>query len=782
MGKLVVLRLDGEPENLGFRVTLEIGEDGLRPSIEMTGYLPPAPELAKHLQSHWLQHYRGIVAPYRIKPKRIVYEGSISECKKSAQELRDRLRTWLNAEGFRDIDRRLREELTRDETIRFLIRTEDYRLKKLPWHLWDFFERYPKAEVALSAPTFEQPKKLTPASHMGTIKVLAILGHNEGIDIEKDRHLLENLPHTETTFLVEKTRKEINDQLWEQSWDIIFFAGHSETQGETGRIYINPTESLTINELWYALRKAVERGLKLAIFNSCDGLGLAQQLNDLQIPQMIVMRELVPDRVAQEFLKYFLTAFASGQSLYLAVREARERLQGLEGKFPCASWLPVICQNLAQVPPTWEELYKLPEASTDFSKPILHQRRWHHLQTVVLASMVVTSLVIGVRSLGLLQSWELKAFDQLMQRRPDEGLDKRLLLVTITEKDVQSQPLNERGAASLSDRALAQLLKKLEHYQARAIGLDLYRENPAGANYPDLASRMGQSKAQGASFASHFIAICKYGNPGVSPPPEVPGERQGFNNVLLDPDDTLRRHLLAVGSPSPCESKYSFNMQLATRYLADEKIELKTTPEEYLQLGKTVFKTLEKDTAGYHNLDSRSHQILLNYRASRQIAETVTLADILNERFNPDLVKNRIVLIGTTAPSFNDHRWHTPYSWNQGSVQTMTGIEVQAHMVSQILSAVLDGRPLIGWWSKRGEALWIWCWSLVGGLLAWRFQLTGLLVVWGGIAFGILYGCCLGLLILKGSWIPLVPSALALVVTGGSVAVYTLSQRKHWLG
>lgn len=91
---------------------------------------------------------------------------------------------------------------------------------------------------------------------------------------------------------------------------------------------------MTIEQLKYALKKAVVGGLNIAIFNSCDGLGLAQQLADLQIPQIIVMREPVPDRVAQAFLKYFLAAFAQGQSFYLAVREARERLQGLEDRFP----------------------------------------------------------------------------------------------------------------------------------------------------------------------------------------------------------------------------------------------------------------------------------------------------------------------------------------------------------------------------------------------------------------------------------------------------------------
>jgi WD40 repeat protein len=360
VSKLVVLRLDGNLQHQGFRVTLTIGEEGNSPVIEVTGNLPPAPELVAKLQYHWLQQYRSLGAPYRIKPRRIIYEGSLKECQKSAVVLRDRLTDWLNYEHFRLIDQRLREALNPDEEIHFLIRTEDRELQKLPWHLWDFFERYPKAEVTLSTLKLDRISKLTKTILNPQVKILAILGHSEGLDLQADRQLLENLPRAETTFLVEQTRREINDQLWEQPWDIIFFAGHSATEGEKGKIYINPEESLSIDELWYALKTAVEKGLKLAIFNSCDGLELALRLNDLQIPQIIVMRDLVPDRVAHTFLKYFLKAYSEGKAFYLAVREARERLQGLEGEFPCASWLPVIYQNSSQVPPTWFQLAGLP--------------------------------------------------------------------------------------------------------------------------------------------------------------------------------------------------------------------------------------------------------------------------------------------------------------------------------------------------------------------------------------------------------------------------------------
>ncbi|WP_017295827.1 CHAT domain-containing protein [Geminocystis herdmanii] len=128
---------------------------------------------------------------------------------------------------------------------------------------------------------------------------------------------------------------------------MLFFAGHSHTENHQGIIFINPQESLTINELKTALNQAIKQGLNLAIFNSCDGIGLAQELSKLNIPQVIVMREGVPDLIAQEFLKNFLCALQQNKSVFCALREARERLQAWDKDFPGGSWLPIIYQNLS---------------------------------------------------------------------------------------------------------------------------------------------------------------------------------------------------------------------------------------------------------------------------------------------------------------------------------------------------------------------------------------------------------------------------------------------------
>jgi hypothetical protein len=45
-------------------------------------------------------------------------------------------------------------------------------------------------------------------------------------------------------------------------------------------------------------------------------------------------------------------------TFYQAVRNARDQLHDLEAQNPCASWLPVIIQNPATLPPTWQDFHR----------------------------------------------------------------------------------------------------------------------------------------------------------------------------------------------------------------------------------------------------------------------------------------------------------------------------------------------------------------------------------------------------------------------------------------
>ncbi|MBG1259749.1 CHASE2 domain-containing protein [Nostoc commune] len=769
MGKLVILKLGEGNFEQGFPVTLQIGDENVRPSVEITGALPPNPEILRDYY-RWQSIYRNLRLPSRPigLPKELKQAPNLEDCQQVADEFKVRFNTWLASDSFRPIREKWLEKLMLADNIRVLLQTKDFRLQKLPWHLWDLVERYPQAEIALSAPAYEQVNRIT--TTYDKVKILAILGNSQGIDTKADQALLNLLPNADITFLIEPQCQDLTDQLWEKHWQILFFAGHSSTQetNETGKIYINQTESLTISQLKYALKKAVERGLKLAIFNSCDGLGLAREFADLYIPQIIVMREPVPDRVAQQFLKYFLEAFAQGDSLYLAVREARERLQGLENQFPCATWLPVICQNPAEMPLNWGELFRnvrnnnIP-ISLSKTTPVRGITNRLGFSSILLTSMVMTGMLIGVRYLGVLQPLELSAFDQLVRLRPPEKPDSRLLIVTVTEEDVQAQK-QEKPQGSLSDKSFAQLLEKLEPYQPQVIGLDIYRDYPVGKDYPALAERMRKS--------DRFVGVCQLsdsqpGKPGVKPPPELSPQNLGFSDIVIDSDNVVRRHLLALTPPpsSPCTAPYALNIQLALRYLYAKGIQLEFTPDGAWQLGKVTFKPIEAHTGGYQGVDAFGHQILLNYRSSglpEAIAPSMTLQQVLTGKLNANAVKGKIVIIGTTAETFGDY-WLTPYITPQGKLHAIPGVFLQAQMVSQLLRAALDGQPLLWTWPLWGEVIWVWGWSFLGGLFTaylHRFIYLSLAV---GIAIISLYASCFIFLIAYSCWVPLIPAMLALV-------------------
>ncbi len=402
---------------------------------------------------------------------------------------------------------------------------------------------------------------------------------------------------------------------------------------------------------------------------------------------------------------------------------------------------------------------------------------WNFGTRVVLTSVVITTLVVGLRQMGLLEAMELGAFDQMMRWRPDEGSDKRLLVVAITEKDIQK--IQE---ATLSDQNLNRLLGKLEEYQPLAIGLDIFRDVPVGTGRDDLLKRLQQS--------DRIITVCKSGsadNPGVPPPPGVTTDRIAFADQVIDTDGIIRRSLLFIASApantpasssgantgSICDDSsaqlLSLSFQLALRYLQVRKIQPEFTTANELKLGSTVFRPLKENDGGYQNVDVGGYQILLNYRSPETVANQVTLTEVLEGKIDPNWIKDRIVLVGYTAPSKKDD-FGTPYSAGQQEKFKMPGVVVHAQIVSQILSAVLDNRPLFWFWTEWGEVLWIAGWSLAGGILAWRIRHPAIFGLAGVVTLGGLFGVSFAIFTHAG-WVAIAAPALGLIATAGSVVL-----------
>ncbi len=260
----------------------------------------------------------------------------------SVELLRRSLVKWFSSPEFSEIRNLMLQELDPDEEIQIIIHSPNQHLLQLPWYLVfePFLKNYTKTEIAFR---INQNKSYNnKLVFIEKIKLLAILGNYGSIDIEAEQQEIAGIPNSEVLLLTEPVRQQL-DNLGDKNWNILFF---SSTYGNTSEdIYFNKFESFTIEEFKSFLKRAIASGLELAIINCSNGLEMAGKLADVEIPHLIILREHVPPRVAQGFLKLFLKACASGKSVYMAIREAREKLAPLEKIFPGATWLPVIFQN-----------------------------------------------------------------------------------------------------------------------------------------------------------------------------------------------------------------------------------------------------------------------------------------------------------------------------------------------------------------------------------------------------------------------------------------------------
>ncbi|NEP02487.1 MAG: CHASE2 domain-containing protein [Symploca sp. SIO2E9] len=387
-------------------------------------------------------------------------------------------------------------------------------------------------------------------------------------------------------------------------------------------------------------------------------------------------------------------------------------------------------------------------------------------------------MVIGMRWQGKLQTLELQAFDLLMRQQPIIGRDKRLVVVSITQEDINhlKQPDNEtdRTLRSLSDRTLDRLVGILEKHQPRVIGLDLFRPGDVdGRKYPNLEASLKQGD---------LVTVCnppsEFDEREIAAPQSSHKKNIGFASVLLDEDDVIRRHLMLrrVKDKKFCKkinNVPSFSLRLALSYLQKKGITRQDRPEDdFLKLGEVRLPPFNPHSGGYHK-DLKLHktfQIVINYRPYSEHEDIAKIISVKNLLDNPEIAqeaKNKIVLIGRTD-SVND-KYKTPYTTEH--YEKLPGVLVHAQIVSQIIDAVENKRPLIWNWPWWGDALWIWCWSFTGGAIAWTFHLKRsrqfqsllTLVFSGVVTFIILHGLCWYCL-KQGVWIPLVPSRLALLI------------------
>ncbi len=364
--------------------------------------------------------------------------------------------------------------------------------------------------------------------------------------------------------------------------------------------------------------------------------------------------------------------------------------------------------------------------------------------------------------------------DQFFRLRPNEPPEERITIVVIDEAY-----LDEVGSWPIPDTKIAQLLQKLNVHKPRAIGLDIYRNLPVEPGNQELRNAYNSIPNL---IGIELLANDKNKNVSVLPPRGLNQEQVGFNNVLYDLDGKVRRSLLYWHVKGQVHE--SFALKLALLYLKLENI----TPtkaknnSEYLQLGKAAFTRFEANDGAYVGADAKGYQILTNFpkpkcqNSSGEFCSfrEVSIRDVLAGKVQENLIRDRIILIGSTAPSLQDFVF-IPYSSSlMGTAKPVPGIQLQAYFISELISAALDGRPLLTVWTDLMEDLWIFIWSYLGAVAIWRIRHAA------SSLFSILVSCLVltlsaYLAFLYGWWIPLIPSLFSF----GSSAIWMTSHIAH---
>ena len=393
---------------------------------------------------------------------------------------------------------------------------------------------------------------------------------------------------------------------------------------------------------------------------------------------------------------------------------------------------------------------------------------------VLITAPVIAGLVIAVKLTGLFQLLEWATYDQFFRLRPTEPIDERILIVTVDESDI-----NYLEKWPIPDATLAKLIRILNQHQPAAIGLDLYRDLPVDPGHQEWLEVMESTP--------NLIGVEKVVGRKVAPPNILSQlEQVALTDLVVDADGKVRRGLLSyrtttVGGNGDSHLRFGLGSKLALIYLEAKGITLESVDhsKKHYRLGKGIFAPFSGNDGGYVRTNSGGYQILLNYRGQKDRFRTVPLTEVLEHKVEPELIRDRLIFIGSIAASLNDE-FYTPYSSHLSNTpQSTPGVVIHANIASQIVSAAVDGRPLIRVWTEPWEWLWILLWSGIGATLHWglleidhyrkqiatRFTVGGFyLVLTGGI---LITGSYLAFLV--GWWIPVIPPLVAL--SGSAIAI-----------
>ncbi|NJN10680.1 MAG: CHASE2 domain-containing protein [Richelia sp. RM1_1_1] len=393
-------------------------------------------------------------------------------------------------------------------------------LERFPWESWEI-----ATEFALSSGKIRIVR--TPINiHQGfahknhrlarKVRVLTILGDETGLDFKAEKQAMRQFKNViDVTFIglqpeasIPDLKTKIKDALTSESgWDILFFAGHSNENNITGgEISIAKNVTLSISEIAPLLSIAIKRGLQFAIFNSCNGLNIANSLIDLGLSQVAVMREPVHNAVAGEFLLRFLQALAKFKDVHEALLLSSQYLKTEKNlTYPSAYLIP--------------SLFRHPEAPLFQVEPFGIKQRLQKIiptrkEAIALTALLLISLQIPIQNhlLGR-RLWVQAIYRQLTGKVSQQEIPP-VLLVKIDDESIKKSKGQISNPRPMNREYIASLVNQLTDRNAKIIGIDfvLDRYQPANDKILAQAIKKGVNKSPNPTW---FILAGEESDAGV---------------------------------------------------------------------------------------------------------------------------------------------------------------------------------------------------------------------------------------------------------------------------
>ncbi|MEO0351449.1 MAG: CHASE2 domain-containing protein [Cyanobacteria bacterium P01_A01_bin.15] len=416
------------------------------------------------------------------------------------------------------------------------------------------------------------------------------------------------------------------------------------------------------------------------------------------------------------------------------------------------------------------------------------QSRWEKVFDAIRTSLWgvgIIATVLGARSLGAFHALELMALDRFLTLNTQlsiESTDEDITLVEIDPPHVQGSV--EKGYTITAD-SLADILETIFANEPTVVGADIVSYRITGENQERLRSLINQH--------SNLITVANYSSSNSAEPITGLSKSQledqvGFNDLVFDRDGIIRRAFLGsyFFSDEADSYKISFAIQVAKGHFyskaqADEgkrfEIENGIRDPDTMRFESREIPRLVSNY-GYTEQQIGGVQTLINYRGNPKPFEVVTVSDLLEPQTDrSSLIKDKIIILSLAGAA---HDFAIPVTIADRTLDESplaSGIEIQTHIISQIVQAVEEQRPLI-WTGRTAQYVFLVGVSILG-ISCGRFSkdtLSGLIsllvTVFASIFLSYLFLLRLGL------WLPLTAALVSTTANGLVYINYAQNKRR----